>query len=156
MKSYRGTLQSLSQGKCEVAVQGRKQEFMRAHVARSENNICFNLSKSTHAHCSWKGVLLTGVYLPPHQLREFLKLVRSSFVQLPHVVPPQTPRYSSPPDEPAPAAQESVWDASIESLGLDQHPSPIKDNPWTFNESDREERLLHPPDASTSSAPCIV
>ncbi|KAG2740859.1 hypothetical protein P692DRAFT_20685739, partial [Suillus brevipes Sb2] len=29
MKSYRGTLQSLSQDTCEVAVQGRKQEFLR-------------------------------------------------------------------------------------------------------------------------------
>ncbi|KAG1763985.1 hypothetical protein EV702DRAFT_1051525 [Suillus placidus] len=139
MKSYRGTLQSLSRDRCEVAVQGRKQEFMRAHVA------------------SWKGVLLTGVCLPLHQLREFLKLVGSSFVQLPHIAPPQTPRHSPhhspPPDEPAPAVQGSVWDASIESLGLDRRPSPTKDNPWTFNETDREEHLLHPPDASASSAP---
>jgi hypothetical protein len=34
MKSFRGTLHSLSQDTCVVAIQGRKQEFSRAHVVR--------------------------------------------------------------------------------------------------------------------------
>ncbi|KAG2351048.1 Hsp70 protein-domain-containing protein [Suillus spraguei] len=66
---------------CMVAVQGRKQEFLRAHVV------------------SWKGVLLTGVYLPPHQLGEFLRLVQASFIQpriSHHLEPLLTPVFTVP------------------------------------------------------------
>ncbi|KAG1743673.1 uncharacterized protein EDB91DRAFT_1081055 [Suillus paluster] len=142
MKSYQGTLHSLSQHTCEVAVQGRKQEIPRAHVI------------------SWKGVLLTGVYLPPRQLREFLRLARGSFIQPPHITPPRTPCHLPPPDvshadQTAPAVQVSVWDAPVDSLVIDQRPSPAAphDDPWTLNEADREEHQLHPPSASTSSSP---
>lgn len=36
MKSYRGTLQSLSRDTCKVAFQGRIEEFPRTYVVRLE------------------------------------------------------------------------------------------------------------------------
>ncbi|KAG1795915.1 hypothetical protein EV424DRAFT_1547319 [Suillus variegatus] len=140
MKSFRGTLHSLSQDTCVVAIQGRKQELSRAHVV------------------SWKGVLLTGVYLAPHQLGEFLKLARGSFIQPPHITPPQTPRHSPPRDVPhvdqtIPVTQVSVWDTPIDSI--DQYPPSAalnNNNVWSYNEDDRKERQLYPPSASTSSS----
>lgn len=141
MKSFRGTLHSLSQDTCVVAVQGRKQEFLRAHVV------------------SWKGVLLTGVYLPPRQLGEFLRLVRASFIQPPHITPPRTPRHSpsgdvSHVDQTVPAVQVSVWDAPVDWSLIDRHPSSatLHNDPWSFNNVDREERQLHPPSTTASSS----
>ncbi|KAG1839350.1 hypothetical protein F4604DRAFT_1940856 [Suillus subluteus] len=131
---------------CVVVVQGRKQEFSRAHVV------------------SWKGVLLTGVYLPPCQLREFLRLARGSFIQSPHIIPPQTPRHSPPPppdvshvDQTIPAVEVSVWDAPVDSSVINRYPLSAgfhndRSDVWSFNEADREERQLHPPSASASSS----
>jgi hypothetical protein len=158
MKSFRGTLHSLSQDTCVVAVQGRKQEFSRAHVVRSEITLLTSgCSLLTHT-CSWKGVLLTGVYLPPRELGEFLRLARSSFIQPPHIIPPQTPRHSpgdvSHVDQTVPAVQVSVWDAPVDSSAIDPCPSSaaLNNDPWSFNDVDREERQLHPSSASTSSS----
>jgi hypothetical protein len=128
---------------------------------RTHYLLCFVYSHSCTS--SWKGVLLTGVYLPPNQLRGFLKLIRSSFIQAPHVTPPRTPRHSPPrhsppPNEPPPVVQVSAWDVPIDSLVIDRCPPPTapSDDPWTFNESDRAERQLHPPDANISSPPCMA
>jgi hypothetical protein len=160
MKSFRGTLYSLSQDTCVVAVQGRKQEFSRAHVVRSENTLLTSICSLLTHTCSWKGVLLTGVYLPPRQLREFLRLARGSFIQPPHIIPPQTPRHSPPldvshVDQTIPAVEVSVWDAPIDSSVIDRYPSTgfhnDRSDAWSFNEADREERQLHPPSASASS-----
>ncbi|KAG2064850.1 hypothetical protein BDR04DRAFT_1122276 [Suillus decipiens] len=153
MKSYERTLQLLSQDRCEVAIQGQKQEFMHAHITRSENTLLALICSIQLMYMQLEG---SSPHQCLHQLREFLKLVQSSFVQLPDVAPPQTPHHSLPPDEPTPAVQGSVWDASIKLLGLDWHPSPTKDDPWTFNKTDREEHLLHPPDLSASSTPCMA
>ncbi|KAG1719027.1 hypothetical protein EDD22DRAFT_855130 [Suillus occidentalis] len=132
MKSFRETLHLLSQDTCVVAIQGRKQDFSRAHVV------------------SWKGVLLTSVYLAPHQLGEFLKLARGSFIQPPHITPPQTPRHSPPRDVPhveqtIPVTQVLVWDTPIDSI--DQYPpsAALSNDVWSYNEDDRKERQSYPP-----------
>ncbi|KAG2088936.1 uncharacterized protein F5147DRAFT_788635 [Suillus discolor] len=137
MKSYRGTLHSLSQDKCQVAiVQGSKQEFRRS------------------------GVLLTGVRLPYKLQMDFNKLVRSLFIQSPHVTPPRTPRHSPPPeasrsDLPTDATLQS-WDAPAESVLLElnrqQDLSSASQDPWTINEADKEDLQLHPANASSSSS----
>ncbi|KAG2108193.1 uncharacterized protein F5147DRAFT_773777 [Suillus discolor] len=113
---------------------------------------------------SWKGVLLTGVYLPLRQLREFLRLARGSFIQPPHITPPQTPCHSPPPspdisrvDQTIPAVEVLVWNAPIDSSVIDRYPLSTglhndRSNAWSFNEADREERQLHPPSASASSS----
>ncbi|KAG1858604.1 hypothetical protein C8R48DRAFT_674190 [Suillus tomentosus] len=143
MKSHRGTLQSLSWDTCKVAVQGQTEEFPRTHVV------------------SWKGVLLNGFCLPQNQQQDFNKLVRSSFIRSPHVTPPQTPRHSpeSHPDQPAPIIQGSLWDAPIDSLEFDRYrssPTAPRQDPWVFNEDDREERRLYPPHASSSPADSLA
>jgi hypothetical protein len=48
MKSYRGTLQSLSRDTCKVAFQGRIEEFPRTYVIRLE--IILFCRFDTHAH----------------------------------------------------------------------------------------------------------
>ncbi|KAG2115328.1 uncharacterized protein F5147DRAFT_649698 [Suillus discolor] len=147
MKSYRGTLQLLSWDTCKVAFQGRIEEFLRTYVV------------------SWIGVLLNGSRLPQNQQQEFNNLVRSSFIRPPHITPQKTPHHSPLPDEshpnqPAPAIMESLWDAPMDSLEIDwcqeDASSVPRQDPWVFNEDDREERRLYPLDASSSSSPGIA
>ncbi|KAG1843215.1 hypothetical protein C8R48DRAFT_678776 [Suillus tomentosus] len=107
MKSYRGTLHSLSPDTCVVAVvQGSRRVFRREHVV------------------SRTGILLTGVRLPLNLHVDFNNLIRASFIRPPHVSPPRTPRPSPPPvvsrpDKPADPMVGSSWDATVDSVLLD-------------------------------------
>ncbi|KAG1895981.1 uncharacterized protein F5891DRAFT_1193612 [Suillus fuscotomentosus] len=143
MKSYRGTLHSLSRDECQVAVvQGSKREFQREHVVNRS------------------GVLLTGVRLPYKLQMDFNKLVWSSFIRSPHVTTPRTPRHSPPPEasrsDPPTAATLQSWDAPAESVLLElnrqQDLSSASQDPWTINEADKEDLRLHPANASSSSS----
>ncbi|KAG1717626.1 uncharacterized protein EDB91DRAFT_1259476 [Suillus paluster] len=138
MQHLVGTLQSLSRDTCKVVFQGRREEFLRTHIV------------------SRKGVLLNGFRLPQNQQQEFNKLVQSSFIRSPHITPPTTPCHSpspdkSHPDQPAPAILGSLWDAPIDSLEINRCKEGARTDPWVFNEDDKEEHQLHPPDATSCS-----